>query len=113
MISNQILQATLDGLKAIARVDLAVTDPEGRTVVSTGEIPGLLRDAGEFAASDELERSFEDLIDENKVNGSIVIASGIEVYTPGTDTCYDDVFNKADDKMHARKKALKGSEAIR
>ena len=51
MISNQILQATLDGLKAIARVDLAVTDPEGRTVVSTGEIPGLLRDAGEFAAS--------------------------------------------------------------
>ena len=51
MISNQILQATLDGLKAIARVDLAVTDPEGRTVVSTGEIPGLLRDAGEFASS--------------------------------------------------------------
>ena len=67
----------------------------------------------ELGHADELERSFEDLIDENKVNGSIVIASGIEVYTPGTDTCYDDVFNKADDKMHARKKALKGSEAIR
>ena len=41
MISNQILQATLDGLKAIARVDLAITDPEGRTVVSTGDIPGI------------------------------------------------------------------------
>jgi carbohydrate diacid regulator len=51
MISNQILQATLDGLKAIARVDLAVTDPEGRVVVSTGDIPGIQSDAGEFAAS--------------------------------------------------------------
>ena len=51
MISNQILQATLDGLKAIARVDLAVTDPEGRVVVSTGDIPGIQNDAGEFASS--------------------------------------------------------------
>ncbi len=51
MISNQILQATLDGLKAIAHVEFAVTDPDGRCVVSTGEIKGLVRDAGEFAAS--------------------------------------------------------------
>ena len=51
MISNQILQATLDGLKAIARVELAVTDPEGRVVVSTGDIPGIQNDAGEFASS--------------------------------------------------------------
>ena len=51
MISNQILQATLDGLKQIARVDLAITDPEGRCVVSTGDIAGLSKDAVEFASS--------------------------------------------------------------
>lgn len=38
MISNQILQNTIDGLKAIARVDLCVMDPEGKVLVSTGPI---------------------------------------------------------------------------
>ena len=35
MISNQILQSTIDGLKAITRVDLCVLDTEGKTVAST------------------------------------------------------------------------------
>ena len=30
MISNQILQTTLDGLKGITRVDLGICDTEGR-----------------------------------------------------------------------------------
>ena len=37
MISNQILQNTLDGLKAISRVDFAVIDTDGKTIVSTTE----------------------------------------------------------------------------
>ena len=30
MISNQILQTTLDGLKAITRIDLGICDTEGK-----------------------------------------------------------------------------------
>lgn len=35
MISNQILQGTIDGLKAISRVELCIVDTEGREIVST------------------------------------------------------------------------------
>lgn len=35
MISNQILQSTIDGLKSIARVDLCVIDTEGKVLAST------------------------------------------------------------------------------
>ena len=35
MISNQILQNTITGLKGISRVDFAVVDIEGNNVVTT------------------------------------------------------------------------------
>lgn len=35
MISSQILQSTIDGLKAITRIDLCVMDTEGKAVAST------------------------------------------------------------------------------
>ena len=35
MISNQILQNTIDGLKGITRVDLCVIDTEGKVLAST------------------------------------------------------------------------------
>ena len=35
MISNQILQSTLDGLKGISRTDLCITDMEGKVLAST------------------------------------------------------------------------------
>ena len=35
MISNQILQETLDGIRAITQVDLIVMDVEGRTLAKT------------------------------------------------------------------------------
>ena len=35
MISAQILQSTIDGLKAITRVDLCVLDTEGKVVAGT------------------------------------------------------------------------------
>ena len=37
MISNQILQNTLDGLKSISRVDFSVIDTDGKAVASTTE----------------------------------------------------------------------------
>ena len=35
MISNQILQTTIDGLKNIARIDLSILDTEGKAVSYT------------------------------------------------------------------------------
>ena len=35
MISNQILQNTIDGLKAITRTDLCVIDVEGKILVAS------------------------------------------------------------------------------
>lgn len=39
MISNQILQNTLDGLKTITRIDLSVVDMEGKTLATTFSQP--------------------------------------------------------------------------
>ena len=35
MISNQILQSTIDGLKTITRIDICVLDTEGKVLAST------------------------------------------------------------------------------
>ena len=35
MVSNQILQQSIEGIKSISRVDLCVTDAEGKTIATT------------------------------------------------------------------------------
>lgn len=37
MISNQIIQDTIDGLKMITRIDISVMDPDGRVLATTEE----------------------------------------------------------------------------
>ena len=52
MISNQILQNTMEGLKNISKVDMGVLDVEGKVLVSTfpeSEIAG--EEAAAFAQS--------------------------------------------------------------
>lgn len=51
MISNQILQNTIDGLKGIARADFSVMDVDGREVAATADMTGISAVAAEFAAS--------------------------------------------------------------
>lgn len=52
MISNQILQNTIDGLKTISRVDFSVLDSEGKEVATTMSQSVSYRDeAAEFAKS--------------------------------------------------------------
>lgn len=51
MISNQILQNTIEGLKAIARVELCVIDTDGKEVASTANMEECTKPALEFAAS--------------------------------------------------------------
>ena len=40
MISNQILQNTIEGLKSITRIDLGVMDTDGKTLATTFPEPG-------------------------------------------------------------------------
>lgn len=51
MISNQILQSTIDGLKSIARVELCVMDVDGKEVASTTDMGSNTRTVADFAAS--------------------------------------------------------------
>ncbi len=52
MVSTQILQNTIDGLKNIARVDFCVLDSEGKEVVTTMQKAASFRnEAAEFAKS--------------------------------------------------------------
>ena len=45
MISNQILQTTIEGLKGITRVELSVIDPDGRLLASTSKNMGNFEEA--------------------------------------------------------------------
>ena len=52
MVSNQILQSTLDGLRAISRVDLCIVDVDGKMVAATsGELESCCMIARSFAES--------------------------------------------------------------
>ncbi len=51
MISNQILQNTIDGLKSISRVDLCVMDVDGKEVASTTDMGNSSKAVVEFASS--------------------------------------------------------------
>lgn len=52
MISNQILQSTIDGLKGITRVDLCIIDTEGKVIATTfPDAERYVKPAETFAAS--------------------------------------------------------------
>lgn len=51
MISNQILQNTIDGLKSITRVEFCVMDVDGKEAASTADMGGSVMAVREFAAS--------------------------------------------------------------
>lgn len=90
MISNQILQNTLDGLKAISRVDFAVIDTDGKTIISTTEneleYPAAIVDFIKSPAdSQEVSKyQFFKIYDEQVVEYVLVaIGSGEDVYMIG------------------------------
>ena len=51
MISNQILQSTIEGIKNISRVELCVADVDGKEIVSTSPMGDCVKAVGEFANS--------------------------------------------------------------
>jgi len=90
MISNQILQNTIDGLKAISRVDLCVMDAEGKAVATTlSAMEGCRVAAAEFAASsadsqDVQGYQYFKIFDEQQLEYILIAGgSGEDVYLVG------------------------------
>ena len=89
MISNQILQNTIDGLKSIARVDFCVMDVDGKEVAFTTDMGSSAGTVAEFAASpaDSQEiRGYQyfKIYDEQQLEYILVVGgAGEDVYTIG------------------------------
>ncbi|MBD5525683.1 MAG: PucR family transcriptional regulator [Lachnospiraceae bacterium] len=90
MISNQILQNTIEGLKSIARVELCVMDIDGKSVAMTAdEMEQCGRPAAEFAKSPADSQEIQGyqyfkIFDEQQLE-YILIAGGVgeDVYMVG------------------------------
>ncbi len=90
MISNQILQSTIDGMKNIARVDFSVLDSEGKEVATTQENPSSYREEASLFAkspadSQEIKGSqFFKIFDDNLVEYILVVTgTGDDTYLIG------------------------------
>lgn len=89
MISNQILQNTIDGLKSIARVELCIMDVDGKEVASTMDMGSSSRAAVEFAASPADSQEIQGyqyfkIFDEQQLEYVLVAGgSGEDVYMIG------------------------------
>ncbi len=90
MISNQILQNTIEGLKAIARVELCVMDVDGKSVAMTAdEMEKCGKPAAEFAKSPADSQEIQGyqyfkIFDEQQLE-YILVAGGVgeDVYMVG------------------------------
>ncbi len=82
MISNQILQSTLDGLKVITRMNLSIMDTEGKTLAATSsDMSEIASSVPAFAASEADSQmlkgyQFFKIFDENQLEYVLVVSSG-------------------------------------
>ncbi len=90
MISNQILQNTIDGLKTIARMELCVIDVDGKVLASSSpELEKCIVPAMEFAQSsadsqDVAGCQFFKIFDEQQLEYILVVGGmGEDIYTLG------------------------------
>lgn len=90
MISNQVLQSTIEGMKAIARIDVCVVDIDGKVVASSDiSMDDYAKQAMEFAKSpaDSQELSgcqFFKIFDDGQLEYILVVAGdGENTYTFG------------------------------
>ena len=89
MISNQILQCTIEGLKNIGRVDLAIMDVEGKEIAATCDMRGCAGNCAEFsrsaADSQELQGcQYFKIYDEHQLEYVLVVkGTGEDAYLIG------------------------------
>ena len=89
MISNQILQNTIEGLKTISRVELCVMDTDGKEVASTADMSVCAKPTVEFAQSPADSQEIQGyqyfkIYDEQQLEYILVAGgAGEDVYTIG------------------------------
>lgn len=89
MISNQILQNTIEGLKGIARVELSIMDVDGKEVVTTIDMSNCSKAAMEFAASPADSQEIQGfqyfkIFDEQQLEYILIVGgAGEDLYTIG------------------------------
>ncbi len=90
MISNQVLQSTIEGLKNIARVEICVVDSDGKPVATSDPAleeysPQALEFASSPADSQELKGcQFFKVMDEGQLEYVLIVAGqGEDLYTLG------------------------------
>ena len=66
----------------------------------------------DYEDREKLLRALHDLSVVHISGGGVVVSGGLGEYVPGQDTCYHDVFERADQKMYDEKKLLKGLGSI-
>ena len=66
----------------------------------------------DYRHRDELMQTLHNISVINIVSNDVVISGGISEYIPETDTCFNDVFNRADRYMYNDKELLKNMGAI-
>lgn len=89
MISNQILQSTIDGLKGIARVELCVMDIDGKEVASTTDMANCSKAVADFASSPADSQEIQGfqyfkIFDEQQLEYVLVVGgTGEDIYVIG------------------------------
>ncbi len=92
MISNQILQNTIDGMAEISGIELCVMDTNGNAIVSTGE--KIAMDLSQFVVSTDLTKTVKDrhffkIYDEHQLEYILVSTGGKEAFVAGKMTAFN------------------------
>ena len=92
MISNQILQNTIDGMSEISGVDFCVVDTGGNALVATGEKINV--DLAQFIASNDMTKTVKDrhyfkIYDEHQLEYVLVSIGGRDAFIAGKMTAFD------------------------
>ena len=67
----------------------------------------VLLEGEDYKRRQSLIEEFERKMEENNSKGLVVISTGLDIYRPGRDICFDSIFERADQRMYERKKSLK------
>lgn len=94
MVSNQILQNTINGLKDIAKLDLGITDTDGKEIAATTDLSDCQKTAADFAVSAAETGEIRGLqyfkiYDEHELEYILIVGgTGEEAYLIGKMVCF-------------------------